>query len=119
MDGKKINHKILIIAPYFYPHKGGLEQFCFEISTRLAKENLDITVLTSNIPQSIKTEKAFGIKIIRLDHWNLLNGRWPVPKESPNKYLDEISPAVIITNTRFFPLCYSAYKYAKKKNIKL
>ena len=119
MDKSNTNRKILIIAPYFYPHKGGLEQFCFEIATRLAKKNLDVTVLTSNIPQSKDKEKIFGINIIRLDHYNLINGRWPMPKVSVKKYLDEIKPDIIITNTRFFPICYSAYKYARSNNIKL
>lgn len=111
--------KVVIIAPYFYPHKGGLEQFCFEISTRLVKEGFEITVLTSNIPKSKKQEKIFGIDIIRVEHLNLINGRWPMPKESVTKILNKVMPSLIITNTRFFPLCYSAYKFAKKNNIKL
>ena len=39
--------KILIIAPYFYPKIGGLENYAYNIAKGLAKKH-EVVVVTSN-----------------------------------------------------------------------
>ncbi|UCE38188.1 MAG: glycosyltransferase family 4 protein [Thermoplasmata archaeon] len=57
--------KIAQVAPYFYPHIGGVESHVLTLSERLVKNGHDVTVYTSNF-ENLKEEDYFGgIKIIR------------------------------------------------------
>jgi glycosyltransferase involved in cell wall biosynthesis len=59
--------KIMIIAPYFYPKVGGLENYALHITKGLRKQGHDIVVVTSNHEnKTYGTEKAQGLRIIRL-----------------------------------------------------
>jgi glycosyltransferase involved in cell wall biosynthesis len=116
--------KIILVAPYFYPHKGGLEQYCWEIATRLSNLGHEITVITSQSKNEKESENSKGFKIVRLKSWNLLNGRWPLPKFSRENYkiLKEIykqKPDITINNTRFFPICLMVGRFSKKLRVKV
>jgi len=101
--------KIIIFAPYFYPHQGGVENYCFEIAQRFSQKKLKIFIATSKFEKEKDFEKMDNFFIYRLSSYNLLGNRWPVPKLSwsnMKKIVDlvNIKPDAIITNTRFFPL---------------
>jgi len=115
--------KIVIFAPYFYPHRGGLEQFSWEISTRLAKKGHEIIVISSKIVAEPRAEEIEGIRILRVSTWNLLGGTFPIPMLSKTD-LSEVNDIlkektnIVITNTRFFPLSLHGLVLARKYHLK-
>lgn len=115
---------ITIFAPYFYPHKGGLEQFCWEVATRLAKSKKHhVTVVSSKTDGEPQQEEISGVKIVRLDTWDFLSGTFPIPKSSRNNQhlfnqIFSIKQDAVITNTRFFPLTLVGLFLAKKYKIR-
>ena len=56
--------KILQIGKYFYPVKGGMENYLYEITNSL-KNMYDLSVLVFNIKNTTETEYVNGIKVIR------------------------------------------------------
>ena len=115
--------KVLIFAPYFYPHKGGLENFCLEIANRLSKKGFEVSVATSIINNEKIFENANGINIYRFCTRNILGGTYPIVlfnksnKKTWKKLKDEKFD-ISITNTRFFLLSLFGQQFAKKNNIR-
>lgn len=114
--------KIIIFAPYFYPHTGGLEQFIWETATRLAKFGYSIIVVSSRIGDETLAEKINRIQIIRLDTWNILGGTFPIVKFNKTnseiwKMLSDKKFDLAITNTRFFLLSLMGQFFARKNRI--
>ena len=65
---KDNNVKLLLVAPYFPPHSGGLESYAFNIAQGLIETyNYEVVVVTSN-PNGKKLviEDYYGIKVYRL-----------------------------------------------------
>ncbi|MEE9151269.1 MAG: glycosyltransferase family 4 protein [Thermoplasmata archaeon] len=58
--------KIAQVAPYFYPHIGGVESHVLTLSERLVKNGNEVTVYTSNYDDLKENEIFHGIKIVRL-----------------------------------------------------
>lgn len=56
--------KILMVAPYFYPDTGGLENYVYNISKELVKRGHKITVICASKKENRK-ETIEGIKVIR------------------------------------------------------
>lgn len=63
--------KILVIAPYFYPKIGGLENYAWHIAKGLqSKFHYDIVVITANHKEKKYSEETLeDIKIYRLPYW--------------------------------------------------
>ncbi len=63
--------KLMVVAPYFYPKIGGMENYAWNISKGLKeKYGWNIIVITSNhIEKKYKEEKLNGLKIYRLPYW--------------------------------------------------
>jgi len=61
-----IKMNVLIISPYFYPKKGGLENYSYNIAKILLEKGHDITVLCSDHEKESKKEIVDRIRIIRL-----------------------------------------------------
>jgi glycosyltransferase involved in cell wall biosynthesis len=57
--------KIAQVAPYFYPHVGGVESHVLTLSERLVKNGHDVTVYTSNFDNLKEKDIFSGIKIVR------------------------------------------------------
>lgn len=114
--------KIIIFAPYFYPHKGGVENFCMEISTRLAHFGNDVTIITSRLFDEIENENLNSVNIVRLATKNLLGGTFPFPvisKKNVRIIINNIKGAdCVIINTRFFLLSLYGLIIAKYLRIK-
>jgi glycosyltransferase involved in cell wall biosynthesis len=115
--------RIVIFASYFWPHVGGLENYTSCLVSNFLIKGIKPVIITCNTNNSPVKEKKNGIEIIRLDCWHLLKKTLPIPKfNSKNKKLLEDffqeQCDVIITETRFFPLCFWGTILAKKRKIK-
>ena len=49
--------KILVFAPYFYPHKGGVENYVFETGKRLVRKGHRVEIITKRLKGTKKYEK--------------------------------------------------------------
>jgi len=114
--------RILIFAGYFYPHFGGSEQSIYELSKRLVNKGYEIDIITCNTENVSLYDVLDGIYIYRLPSWNILGGRYPVPK--PNfitlKILWKLlrkKHDVIHTNTRFMLTSFVGLVFAKIKRV--
>lgn len=67
------------VTPYFYPHYGGSERFCYEISKRLSWDGFSLSVHTSMLYSGFKKkEEMEGFTIYRYRNLGSLLGINPV-----------------------------------------
>ncbi len=60
--------KIVIVAPYFYPHVGGVEVYTLNMAKQLKDRGWQVVIITTNLSKSDKTmDRIDGIKIYRLN----------------------------------------------------
>ena len=127
---------ILIVCPYFYPDKGGVENYVYNISKNLIKKGHSITVLCATKEGQDKTEILDGIKVIRQkqdfiisntaiklnlyftlskllkkDKYDLINAHTPVP------YYADIASYASKKNKVPFILTYHAGSLIKGKPV--
>ena len=91
--------KLLVVAPYFFPKIGGMENYSYNISKGLKeKYEWDVTIITSNhIEKKYKEERIDGMNIYRLPYWfkisnTTINPMWLF---SIHKILIEEHPDII------------------------
>ncbi|MCM8787956.1 MAG: glycosyltransferase [Candidatus Omnitrophica bacterium] len=113
----KKNIKVLFITPYYYPNlKGGSERSLKLLAEGLAKEGLDINVLSFDGKNDMKREKFFGVKVIRVKSPDWKPNTLALNLEL-NKYknlIKEESPdAIHVYNTWQIPAALKLKKYAK------
>ncbi|MGE5042149.1 MAG: glycosyltransferase family 4 protein [Candidatus Levyibacteriota bacterium] len=101
--------RILLITPYFYPHKGGSQQYALELYKTIMKQNKDIQVdvLTYNTDQSKSVEEYEGFTIYRVPCVQLLKGQFAIPhywelRKTLNKLFRENRYTFVNSHTRFF-----------------
>jgi glycosyltransferase involved in cell wall biosynthesis len=58
--------KIAQVAPFFYPHIGGVESHVLTLSEKLAANGHEVTVYTSNYDNLQEKEVFNGVKIVRI-----------------------------------------------------
>jgi len=64
-SNKKLN--IVMLSPFFYPHKGGVEHHVFKVSKELLNIGNIVTIITTLHEKNLPTnDEIDGIKIIRL-----------------------------------------------------
>jgi glycogen synthase len=62
--------RVLMVTPRYFPFMGGVENHVYEVAQRLARQNVDITVLTTDTSGQLPTDElAAGIKIRRVRAW--------------------------------------------------
>lgn len=71
---------MLIFCSHYFPHIGGIEKFTYNLSKYLNKKDVKITIITNNTENCEEYIIENNIEIYRLDSFNLLNGRFPIPK---------------------------------------
>jgi glycosyltransferase involved in cell wall biosynthesis len=67
--------KVLLVVPYFPPHKGGMELFAANIAQQLSSQHgWDVVVLTTGDAGRLEiTHRGSGLKIIRLPYWRKIS----------------------------------------------
>jgi len=116
--------KILIFSGYFYPHKGGVEDYVYILAKGLIKNGFDVIILTNNTEKISCFEIKNKIKIYRLDCYNLLNNKYPVPKLSLNnakifRFILKENLNFINTHTRFWITSFLGFLISKIKRVPL
>jgi len=114
--------KLLVFSPYYPPHIGGLESHAAEFNKNIIGEGYDVTVFTSNIPESINDEKLLmenkSIRIIRFPAFELIPN-YPIPKFWKTVFYQQLfflaksDFSVVISRTRFFISTLMAMVFAK------
>ncbi len=101
--------RILVVTPYFYPHKGGSQQYAEELHYHLMKSDPSITVdvLCYNTDNAKKTEKYRGLTIHRVPCWQPLTGQFAIPNyfllfKTLRKLFKKNKYDIINSHTRFF-----------------
>lgn len=61
--------RILEIVHWFPPHVGGIERYVYNLSKSLVSQGHEVTVLTTLVPNSAKTEMVDGIRVLRYYPW--------------------------------------------------
>lgn len=113
---------ILIVTAFYSPSIGGYENDIHELAKRLNVNGYDINILTCNTENASAYEVKDGVTINRVACWNLLNKAYPIPLPSwrlfntlfkRNKY------DAVMTQTRFFIICFIGMLFAKLKKLPL
>ena len=115
-----MNKKIVMYSGYYYPNIGGVQKVVSELVSRLKQHGFEITVVTCNTENAAAMETVDGINIIRLPCWQLLNNSFTVPKPTIafiHFFFNQLKSDfdVIVTHTRFYPLCFLGFIIAKIK----
>ena len=101
--------RVLLVTPFFYPHKGGSQQYMEELWYTIQQRHteVEVDVLTYNTNKSPSIEAYRNFTIYRVPCWQVLPGQFAVPNYfsvirllwqlSRSKHYDLMS-----VNTRFF-----------------
>lgn len=110
--------QILLILPFFYPHRGGSQKYAEEILARLVRNhtNVKVDVLCYNTDHVTNFEEYRGFRVYRVPCWNVIPARFAIPnpisliamliKLSKNKY------NFVNTHIRFFDPTWWVWAYA-------
>lgn len=114
---------MLIFCSHYFPHIGGIEKFTYNLSKYLNKKNVKITIITNNTEYVEDYEVENNIEIYRLDCFNLLKGRFPIPKFNKNykkifNMLKNKKFDFCLIQARFYILTLLGCIFAKRNNIK-
>lgn len=118
--------RILVISPYFYPHKGGSQKYAEELHVNLMQKNpsVKVDVLTYNTDNSKEIEKYRGLTIYRVPCIQILKGQFAVPDYlkllKVLKKLKKNNYDFVNSHTRFFESSWwapFASKYLNAKSI--
>lgn len=117
------NSCICIFSALFEPHVGGVEAYTKGLATALTKKGNKVIVVTMNTESAPSEDVIDSIKILRLPCYNLLKGRYPVPKKNADyrkawKTLESLNIESVIINTRFYPLSIEAARFASNAGIR-
>lgn len=101
--------RILLVTPYFYPHKGGSQQYAEELHYHLMQKYPDtqVDVICYNTDKSSPIEKYRGMTIYRIPCWQPLSGQFAIPNyitltKTIKKLCKKHKYDAINSHTRFF-----------------
>ncbi|MBQ5755487.1 MAG: glycosyltransferase family 4 protein, partial [Oscillospiraceae bacterium] len=114
---------LCFFSAQYLPTVGGVERYTFNLAKRVIAAGHKALVVTSALPGLPMDETdEYGIQIIRLPVWPLMNGRFPVLK--PGRQLAEQlkkvwaqKPDFCLINTRFYISSLYAARAAKKRGV--
>lgn len=117
------NSYICIFSALFEPHVGGVEAYTKGLATALTKKGNKVIVVTMNTESAPSEDVVDSIRILRLPCYNLLKGRYPIPKKNVDyrkawKTLESLNIESVIINTRFYPLSIEAARFASNAGIR-
>ncbi len=112
--------KILLIMPYFYPHKGGSQKYAEELYVHLIKNfpnKYQVDILCYNTDNAPKRQIYRNLNLIRIPCWQLIPARFALPhpwalistliKLAKNNYQFVNSQLI------FFDPCWWTWLYAR------
>lgn len=116
--------KILVFAPFYPPHIGGLETHSAEFNEHIAKTGVSVNVLSPRLPEESKPEETAHdiVRIFRYDAFEPITN-YPIPKFWKKSFYTFLShcfknkPDIIVTRTRFFFVSFFGALYAKLHHI--
>ena len=112
--------KILLILPFFYPHRGGSQKYAEEIYAKMMRNhaNVKVGVLAYNTDHVSAFENYRGFRIYRVPCWSIVPARFALPNpRALRKKLNELAKNnydYVNTHIRFFDPTWWVWKYAKK-----
>lgn len=112
--------KILVFAPYYPPHIGGVESYAEELNRELHSQGHTIATLAARLPSiSLPRENPLeGFLVLRYPSWELIPN-YPLPRFWKKEFWRIIFFArkqhfdVVISHTRFFVSSFIALLYAQ------
>ena len=111
--------RVCIFSAQYLPSSGGVEKYTFHIARLLGQNDVEVTIVTSDMYNAPLYEKESKIEVYRLPCFGLMNKRYPVVcfnKEFRKKIKQIFTNRydLVITNTRFYPLSLLGTYYGKK-----
>ncbi len=62
--------RVLLVAASYFPYTGGLETHVYEVGRRLARDGVEVTILTTDLSKRLPTsEESQGMRILRVRAW--------------------------------------------------
>ena len=114
---KQKNFSILLISPFFHPHKGGSQRYMEELYAHMHTKHpgIKIDVLAYNTDHARKKEWYRGMTISRIPCWQILPGQFAIPSPiSLIRWLHSHKTYDIVhTHIRFFDATWWVWAYAK------
>jgi len=111
--------KILVVLPFFYPHKGGSQKYAEDIyyTMMIKHSEVKVDILTYNTDRVKEYESYRGFRIFRIPCINILPGRFTLPNPMALiKILKELAKNkydIVNTHIRFFDPTWWVWAYAK------
>jgi glycosyltransferase involved in cell wall biosynthesis len=117
---------IIIFAPYYYPHIGGVENYIKEFVSHIPENGFTATILAPLLPTDALPAESLtdSLQILRYPIVEPVHN-FPIPKFWSPSFLDcyrkvsEQQCDVVISHTRFFVSSLLALVFAKFKKSKL
>jgi len=116
------NKKTIVFFNGFYlPHLGGVERYTAGLISGL-KDDYNICVVTSNVPDGDVYTTNDGIEMFRLPTWKMLRERFPIIKKNSTyknivRQLKDKNIDHIIINTRYYGTTILGLRLAREKHI--
>lgn len=114
---KQKNFSILLLSPFFHPHKGGSQRYMEELYAHLVQKhkNVRVDVLAYNTDGARAKEQYRGMTISRIPCWQILPGQFAVPNPiSLIRWLHSRKTCDIVhAHIRFFDATWWGWAYAK------
>lgn len=108
---------ILLISPFFHPHKGGSQRYMEELYAHMAKKHqtIHVDVLAYNTDHTKHKEHYRGMTIHRIPAWSVLPGQFALP--NPIALIlwlrKHTAYDIVHTHIRFFDATWWAWIFAK------
>lgn len=120
--------KITFVNPFFYPFRGGIENYMLDLGKYLVSKGHEVSVITSKEPGQEKYTKEFGIDVHRVNSFVFykLPSLFPPPYSIPicfgyfgYKLFKKLNPDHIHLHNRYFTGFYPVIAHKKILNKKL
>jgi glycosyltransferase involved in cell wall biosynthesis len=117
--------KILVFAPYYPPHIGGVEKYTEELHKAFADAGHKVTVFAPCIPETAaQTEQSGGVEILRYRAFEII-ANYPLPKLWSRDYLRLVKVLrerqfdIVMSHTRFFFSSFLALRFSASNGLPL
>lgn len=112
--------KILLVLPFYYPHRGGSQKYAEELYVKLCARHTDVQVdvLCYNTDKAVPYEEYRGTRIYRVDCFNIIPARFAIPNpfklHKQLKLLSQNKYDFVNTHIRFFDPTWWLWLYGRR-----